>query len=169
MAGLRIVDETPADFQAVRRINEAAFDTRAEAELVEVLRERAKPLISLVAEDEGAIAGHILFTPVTIADCDARLFGLAPMAVDPTRQRAGIGSVLVREGLSRCEQLGAAGVVVLGHPGYYPRFGFRPASAFGITSEYDVPDAAFMALELAAGSLDCVCGVARYHPAFAGL
>ncbi len=169
MAGLRIVDETPADFQAVRRINEAAFDTRAEAELVEVLRERAKPLISLVAEDEGAIVGHILFTPVTVEDCESCLFGLAPMAVDPARQRSGIGSRLVREGLSRCEQVGAAGVVVLGHPGYYPRFGFRPASAFGIASEYAVPDAAFMALELADSSLERVSGVARYHPAFAGL
>ena len=164
---IRIREEAPADADAVRRINEAAFDTPAEARLVDALRLSADPLISLVAESSGAIAGHILFSPVTADASDVRLLGLGPMAVDPARQRSGIGSMLVTEGLARCRDTGAAGVVVLGHPDYYPRFGFRSASAFGITSEYDVPDDVFMALELVDGGLEPVSGLVRYHPAFA--
>jgi putative acetyltransferase len=89
------------------------------------------------------------------------------MAVGPARQRAGIGSALVRAGLERCKLLDAAAVVVLGHPAYYPRFGFVPAAAFGLACEYDVPAEAFMALELRPGALRGAAGTLRYHAAFA--
>ena len=149
-------------------MSRAAFDTGSEADLVDRLRERANPFISLVADDGGSIVGHILFTPVTLSGhANLRLLGLAPMAVVPSAQRRGIGSALVCAGLERCRKEGAAAVVVLGHPAYYPRFGFSAASGFGIRSEYDVPDEAFMALELEAGSLRGRTGTIRYHDAFA--
>lgn len=162
--------ETETDHGAVRAINTAAFDTDAEARLVDLLRERAHPLVSLVADDGGAVVGHILFTPATLdSRPDLTLMGLAPMAVTPDRQRGGIGGALVRAGLAACREVGAGAVVVLGHPTYYPRFGFAPAGARGLRCEYDAPPEAFMALELAAGTLDGASGVVRYHPAFAEL
>ena len=97
------------------------------------------------------------------------LVGLAPMAVAPGHQRKGIGSHLVREGLARCRAAGVAGVVVLGHAEYYPRFGFVPAQQFGLRCEYDVPADVFMALELTQGALRGVSGLVRYHAAFAAV
>jgi putative acetyltransferase len=94
------------------------------------------------------------------------LMGLAPMAVVPARQRQGIGARLIAVGLERCGQLGAAAVVVLGHADYYPRFGFTPASRFGLRCEYDVPDDVFMVRELAGGGLTGLAGTIRYHPVF---
>ena len=95
-----------------------------------------------------------------------RAMALAPMAVVPERQRAGIGSELVRDGLARCRLRGVEAVFVVGHPAYYPRFGFSRASDFGITCEFEVPDEAFMALELAPGSLRGRTGQVFYHEAF---
>lgn len=95
--------------------------------------------------------------------------GLAPMAVLPSHQRRGIGSALVRAGLQHCRQLGIGAVAVLGHPDYYPRFGFRPSTRFGISSEYDAPAEAFMVLELQEGYLAGRSGVIRFHPAFRGV
>lgn len=164
-----IREERPVDRAAVYTLNTAAFGQPAEADLVDRLRDAAQPLISLVAEDDGAIVGHIMFTPVTLAGYDERLMGLAPMAVVPGRQRSGIGSALVRAGLDACARLGAAAVVVLGHPEFYPRFGFSPAADFGIASEYDAPREAFMAIELRPGSLQRASGTISYHPAFSGL
>ena len=168
-AGPTIREERPFDHAAIHAVNTAAFDTPAEADLVDTLRTRAVPYVSLVAELDGEIAGHILFTPVTLTDPPGLVMGLAPLAVRPDRQRQGVGAALVREGLTRLRQLGAIAVVVLGHPDYYPRFGFEAASRFGIRSEYDVPEDAFMLIELVPGSLDGVHGTARYHPAFAAV
>jgi len=166
---MRIRPERDADRDAVRIVNATAFDTTAEADLVDALREQARPLISLVADDHGEVAGHIMFSRVTVSGCpDARVAGLAPMAVLPARQREGIGSALVRAGLKRCGELGFTSVVVLGHPEYYPRFGFEPAARFGIDSEYDAPADAFMVLELESGALRGITGTAIFHPAFGG-
>ncbi|MDX2193016.1 MAG: N-acetyltransferase [Gemmatimonadales bacterium] len=160
-------DERPADTDAIRRVHLAAFETGEEAGLVDRLRGAAAPRVSLVAEADGDIVGHILFSPMTLDAAPAlRLMGLAPMAVLPARQRAGVGSALVASGLAACRALGADAVAVLGHAAYYPRFGFLPASRFGLRAAYDVPDDCFMALELRPGALASAHGVARYHPAF---
>lgn len=147
-----------------------AFDTGAEADLVEQLRQRARPLVSLVAEGPGVLPGHILFSPVTLeGQAGLQLMGLAPLAVRPDHQGQGIGSALVEHGLAACRAAGIGAVVVLGHATYYPRFGFVPASRFGLRSEYAVPDEVFMACELLPGYLESASGLIRYHPAFAEL
>ncbi|MDH3728051.1 MAG: N-acetyltransferase [Myxococcales bacterium] len=167
---MRIRPEDPNDLAAVHAVNEAAFETSAEADLVDALRGKAQPLISLVAEVAGSIVGHILFSPVKLADQSGHmLMGLGPMAVIPQHQRQGIGSALVREGLKRCTESGCEAVVVLGHPAYYPRFGFVPASRYGVSSEYDVPDDVFMIMELQPGSLRGVSGKVSYDEAFSGV
>jgi len=167
---MRIRPEDSNDLAAVHAVNEAAFETSAEAELVDALRGKAQPLISLVAEVAGSIVGHILFSPVKLADQSGHmLMGLGPMAVIPQHQRQGIGSALVREGLNRCAALGCDAVVVLGHPAYYPRFGFVPASRYGVSSEYDVPDDVFMIMELQPGSLRGISGEVSYDEAFYGV
>lgn len=162
--------ESQKDITAVDAVNRAAFETDGEARLVALLRTQATPVISLVAETDGRIVGHIMFSPVE-ADGAApgAVLGLAPMAVLPEYQRRGIGAELVRAGLDACRGIGARALVVLGHPEFYPRFGFVPASRFGLTSEYGVPDDVFMAMELEQGSLTGVSGVTRYHPAFGTL
>ena len=148
-------------------MNTAAFATRLEADLVDIVRQTTDPIISLVADDGEKIIGHILFSPVTLSgQPDATIMGLAPMAVLPSEQRRGIGSALVREGLTHCKKVGAGAVVVVGHPNYYPRFGFRPAGTFNLKSEYDVPDDVFMALELTPGYLQGKAGTIHYHSAF---
>jgi putative acetyltransferase len=148
-------------------VNLAAFETAAEANLVDALRQQARPLISLVAQDGVEIVGHIMFSPVSLAShAKLNLMGLAPMAVMPAHQRKGVGSALVRAGLERCRELGVGAVVVLGHPGYYPRFGFQPSVRFGIASEYDAPPEAFMVLELQPGYLSGVSGTVKFHAAF---
>lgn len=164
---MRVRGERPQDRASVRAVNTAAFETSAEADLVDALREQVHPLISLVAEMDGEIVGHILFSPVALdGHPERRILGLAPMAVLPARQRQGIGSALVRAGLERCRELGYGAVVLLGHPSYYPRFGFQPAARFGIGSEFEAPDEAFMLLELAPGYLAGASGTVHFHAAF---
>ena len=159
--------EEQGDRAGVRAVNVSAFETALEASLVDALREHAEPLVSLVADDDSAIVGHIMFSPVSLSGHPAlRIMGLAPMAVFPDRQRKGIGSALVRAGLEQCKRLGFGAVVVLGHPAYYPRFGFSPSARFGIGCEYDVPDDVFMAVELQAGFLRVASGTIKYHAAF---
>jgi putative acetyltransferase len=162
--------ERDTDHAAVHAVNAAAFPTPMEADLVDALRREADPLVSLVAERAGAILGHILFSPVTLdGRPDLRIMGLAPMAIAPEHQRSGIGSALVRAGLDECRQRGFSAVVVLGHPEYYPRFGFSPAVRYGIRSEYDVPDEVFMAMELVPGALRDARGTVQYHAAFSSV
>lgn len=161
--------EEKKDWASVYEVNASAFETPVEADLVNTLREHAQPVVSLVAEDEddGAIVGHIMFSPVSLPGYpELRIMGLAPMAVAPERQGKGIGSALVRAGLEQCKQLGFGAVVVLGHPEYYPRFGFMPFTRFGIVCEYEVPEEAFMLLELHPGYLRGASGKVKYHAAF---
>ncbi len=160
-----IRQEQPEDVAMIHHVVHQAFGQAAEANLVDALRRNGKAKISLVAEDNGRVIGHILFSEVTL-EGQLTGIGLAPMAVSPERQNEGIGSRLVEEGLKRCREAGYLFAVVLGHPEFYPRFGFVRASLFGLKSEYNVRDEAFMALELAKGSLAGFAGMVKYQPEF---
>lgn len=166
---IRIRPETPSDIPAIRHVNELAFARPNEARLVDALREAARPFLSLIAETDGEIVGHICFSRAEVERPDGHkveILGLAPMAVLPERQNQGIGSQLVKAGLDTCREAGYGVVIVLGHPDYYPRFGFVPAAPRGLVSEYDVPEPVFMMTELVPGAAAEVQGVARYHEAF---
>jgi putative acetyltransferase len=156
------------DRAGVLDILRRAFGGETEAELVEALRAAGKITHSLVAKSDGRLVGCIVFSPMTIGDDKESVpaVGLAPVAVLPGFQGLGIGSRLIKEGLDACRSAGHTRVIVLGHPGYYPRFGFVPASTFGISSTYEVPDDAFMACALEEGAFDGVSGVARYATEF---
>lgn len=170
LEGTEVRAERSDDAAAVRAVHEAAFERAAEALLVDALRARARPVVSLVAEVDGAIVGHAMLSPVALpGHPNARLMGLAPVGVLPAHQRRGVGSALVRAGLDACRRRDVGAVVVLGHPAYYPRFGFAPAGRFGLGCEYDAPAEAFMALELRPGQLAGVSGTVRYHAAFRDL
>jgi len=159
--------EEEKDWAAVQAVNESAFETSAEARLVDRLRKEAQPVISLIAEDANEIVGHIMFSPVSLSDhAHLKVMGLGPMAVLPKLQGKGIGSTLVRAGLEQCKQLGFGAVVLVGHPEFYSRFEFRPASRFHLTCEFEVPEEAFMAVELEPGFLADVSGIIKYHPKF---
>ena len=165
---IEIRAERPEDAPGIRIVNELAFGQPTEAGIVDRLRESSADFISLVAEDE-AVVGHILFTPAVIESHARRVvgMGLAPMAVAPDRQRQGIGSALVRRGLEILRERGCPFVIVLGHPEYYPRFGFDPASAHGLACQWGgVPDEAFMVTILDAQAMKGMSGVARYREEF---
>ena len=167
MSDVRVRDEAPRDVEAVRSVLTEAFPSAAEANLVDALRGQTDPQISLVAEHPTrGIVGHILFTPVTIRSAASKAIGLGPMAVHPAIQRRGVGSALVAAGLAACEAAGEQIVVVLGHPSYYPRFGFQPAWDFGLYYVAEGPNPAFMARELRPGALTAQGGEVSYHPAF---
>ena len=157
--------EQPGEEAEIRRVHLQAFETDAEANLVDALRVADVELISLVAEENGEVVGHILFSPVTINGLSG-MMGLAPMAVLPHWQNKGVGTQLVNEGLKVCKAAGHGAVVVLGHPGYYPRFGFVPSTGFGIKSEYDVPAEVFMVRELKPDALKGITGTVKYHQKF---
>jgi putative acetyltransferase len=160
--------ERPEDAAQVRHANELAFGQAMEADLVDKLRQACTDTLSLVAEDD-TIVGYIFFTPVLVESAERRVLGmaLAPMAVLPDRQRRGIGSQLVRRGLNILRDRGCPFVVLVGHPEFYPRFGFEPCSAHGITSQWEgIPDNAFMILVLDAQTMTGVSGVAKYRKEF---
>jgi putative acetyltransferase len=162
--------EQKQDRASVRAVNLSAFGTAAEANLVDALREQAYPFVSLVAEVDAEIIGHIMFSPVSLdGHPELRLMGLAPMAVAPAHQRNGVGSALVRAGLGHCGRLGFGAVAVLGYPFHYSRFGFQTAADFGIGCNYDAPVQAFMLLELQPGYLRGIAGAVRFHAAFKDL
>jgi putative acetyltransferase len=155
-------DEIPGDKADIQAVHAAAFPMDAEARLVDLLCERGKALVSLVAVTDEGVVGHILFSPVTIEAPHAFSgAGLAPLAVLPSCHRQGIGSALIRAGLDSCRARGIGYVVVLGDPAYYGRFGFTTASERGLANEYGA-GAAFMVQELQAGALPTGGGLVRF-------
>ncbi|MFC2066350.1 GNAT family N-acetyltransferase [Chloroflexota bacterium] len=160
--------EMPGDIDSIRHVNEESFGGKEEGQIIEKLRNRGLLTISLVAVRDNGIVGHIAFSPVKVeSECSSfEAITLAPMAVLPAHQRKGIGSKLVRAGLEECRSLGYEVVVVLGHPDYYPRFGFVPAKPKNIDCEFEVPDEAWMVLELREGALAGRSGTVKFQPEF---
>lgn len=166
---ITIRHEVASDVDAVRRVNLAAFDHAMEADLVDTLRRTCRASLSLVAELDGQVVGHILFTPASLDTGGGLIEGmaLAPMAVLPPLQRKGIGSRLVEEGLQILRDTACPFVILVGHADYYPRFGFEPASRHGLECQWEgVPDEAFMVAILDSARLEGVSGVARYRDEF---
>lgn len=168
----KIRPEIPYDYPSIRDVNILAFNNQEnEARLVELIRksEYFIPKLSLVAENEDQeIIGHILISSINLITENGQVptLGLAPMAVKPGNQNTGIGSALVRKGLEACQTLGYKHIFVLGHPNFYPKFGFTPSKNFGITPPFPVPEEVFMAHELESGSLSGLHGKIEYPPAF---
>lgn len=161
--------ERPEDIPHVRIINEKAFEQPTEANIVDKLRQSCPDGLSLVAEKDNHMVGHILFSPVVVENTRQRVegMGLAPMAVLTDRQRQGIGSSLVRRGLDILRERSCPFIIVLGHPDFYPRFGFEIASKHGLSSQWEgVPDEAFMVLILDDNIMEGVSGIARYRDEF---
>ncbi len=161
-------EELPGDEQAIYEVNASAFHRTEESELVDELRKHCYGLLSVVAVNQGKIVGHILFSPVLVHGDHGIAWGmgLGPMAVLPDYQRRGIGSRLVKDSVTRLRDAKCPFLVVLGHPQYYPRFGFKPASCYGIECEWAVPDEAFMVRVLDPTRMKGVKGIARYRPEF---
>ncbi len=168
--GLSIIvrPEGPEDEAAVAEVNEDAFERPDEAAVVAALRRGAAflPGLSLIAEVHDAFVGHILFTRLHVGVARSPGLALAPLAVRKVHQRRRIGLALGREGLRLATARGEAFAIVLGHPEYYPRFGFAPASRFGIRAPFEVRDEALMALELLPGGLNGVSGLIEWAPEF---
>lgn len=168
-------DDWPEHSAEVAGVHEQAFGRRDEAALVAAVRKARSATISLVAQlapeerrhEPWPIVGHVLLSPVTIdGRSEPRGLGLGPIAVLPAHQRKGFGTQMMQGGLRRARSLGYAYIVILGDPRFYRRFGFAPASRFGLRYERSVPDEAFMAIELIPGALAGLSGVVRYLPAF---
>ncbi|MGI9544238.1 MAG: GNAT family N-acetyltransferase [Cyclobacteriaceae bacterium] len=165
-----IRSETPEDYTLIDTINDEAFGQPDEGLLIRALRKRSDfiPDLSLVAWVKGNPIGHVLFTPIEIHSGE-KSFGslaLAPMAVRPQYQKKGVGTALVAAGIEKARQLGFKSIIVLGHPKYYPRFGFRPASLWSIKAPFEVSDDAFMALELTKEGLEGIHGTVAYPEEF---
>lgn len=161
--------ERPGDGPAVRQVLEAAFPTAAEADLAERLRGNGKAVIALVAEDEGRIVGHVVFSPLTIEPLAGTVgLGLGPLAVLPDHEKHGVGRRLVQNGLAECRKWGAGFVSVLGEPDYYGRFGFESAREHGLRNEFAADDY-FMVFELKNHGLPPRDSMIRYAPEFKGM
>ena len=163
-----IRDERPEDAEAVHAVLLAAFGREAEARLVERLRASRKIVCAMAAEDKGRVLGHVVFSRISVESGDSEIpvLALAPLAVLPAFQRLGIGSALMSAGLARCRELGHTRVVALGESAYYGRFGFVPASRFGLKCAFAAPEEAFMAIELEPGAFAQVSGDVRYGQEF---
>lgn len=160
--------EIAADRQGIRELVTAAFDSANEADLADALRDDGALAVSLTAVQGGAIIGYIGFSRIRITGQGGTTtaLALAPVAVHPEHQRKGIGAELIRTGLNRAREVGFDVVVVVGHADYYPRFGFKSARSHGVHCPFDVPDSAWMLVELAPGSVSRHAGMVDYHAAF---
>ena len=158
--------EEAGDVPGIRDVNRRAFGREDEARLVDDLRDGGYARLSLVAEEGGRLVGHVMFSEAAIRTASGEIGALAvgPVGVIPDRQRRGVGSALIREGLGRCARAGHSIVVLLGHPDYYPRFGFSAERAGNLSSAYS--GEAFMALELVSGALSGVVGEFEFAPPF---
>ena len=162
---ITVRDERPDDLAAIREVNDRAFDQPLEGRIVDALRAHGAVQLSLVAEVEGQVVGHILFSPIT-GPGGVVGSGLGPMAVTPDHQKRGVGAALIAAALPRLRDAGFPFVVVLGHDGYYTRFGFGPASRHGLRCEWDVPDESFMVHVIDVGATTAAAGLVRYRPEF---
>ena len=164
---IEIRQESEGDAAAIRSVQEQAFNEEDEAKVVDMLRASDSIVLSLVAVAAGRVVGHVLFSPVTVESSppDSLWVALGPIGVLPDHQGRGIGSLLVREGLAQCQLQGCDGVVLLGDPAYYGRFGFVPASDCGLTCVYG-GGPAFQAIGLRQGALGQVTGVVSFAPEF---
>ena len=158
---MTIRPETPDDRDAIHAVHALSFPSTIEARLVDALRDAGRLVVSLVAELQGEVVGHVAFSPVNLTNTDDGV-GLGPVAVRPTARRRGIAEALIRAG---CTESNAGFVVVLGEPAYYRRFGFSPASRFNLSDEYGGGDA-FQVLELRRGAIPSGGGVVRYASEF---
>jgi len=155
--------EEPGDLAAIRDVNHRAFGQDQEGNIVDALRANGGVLLSLVAVKHDRVVGHIMYSPARVGSVHGAALG--PMAVAPDQQRQGIGTALVEAGNDRLARDGCPFVVVVGHAEFYPRFGFRPASTYGITCEWEVPDDVFMVLMLN-GTQMAAAGPAEFRREF---
>jgi putative acetyltransferase len=165
---VQIQEELPDDIPAIRELNQRAFGQDQEANIVDALRSNGGCLLSLVAIVNDRLVGHIMYSPLSVGS-EITGAALGPMAVLPEYQRQGIGSQLVEAGNQKLNDAGCPFIIVVGHPEYYPKFGFTPANAHGITCEWEVPDNAFMLLVLDQMKMQGVSGSAKYRPEFSSV
>jgi Predicted acetyltransferase len=161
--------EKENDHKPIYDVNKLAFQQEDESKLIEKIRkgENFIPKLSIVAEIDNRIVGHILFSKIKIiGDSDYESLALAPMAVIPEFQRRGVGSELIKNGLDKAKKLGFDSIIVLGHKEYYPKFGFQRASKWGIKCPFEVPDEVFMAIELTEKALEGKAGTVEYPDEF---
>jgi putative acetyltransferase len=166
---MEIRQEKQEDINEIRALNERAFGQPQEANIIDKLRSNCEGLLSLVAIENEKIAGHILFSPAVIEGQHGIIkgMGLAPMAVLPEMQRQGTGTQLVKTGIENLKKMQCPFIIVLGHPEYYPRFGFERASLYGIKCQWEgIPDEAFMVLRLDKSTMNPVSGLAKYRDEF---
>jgi putative acetyltransferase len=161
---IEIREERPRDVAAIRDVNRQAFGGSDESAIVDALRANGAALLSLVATLDDRVVGHIMYSPAVVSAVAGAALG--PVAVLPECQRKGIGTRLIEAGTRKIKEQACPFIIVVGHAAYYPRFGFRPASSYGITCEFDVPDEVFMVLVLNDAAMHGVGGVARYRPEF---
>jgi len=161
---IEVSEERLEDIAAIREVNRRAFEQDLEGHIVDALRANGAALLSLVGKVGGRVAGHIMYSPITVNGVEGAALG--PMSVLPEHQRQGIGSALVHAGSRRLKESGCPFVIVLGHAEFYPKFGFVPATTRGITCEWDVPDDVFMVLVLDESKMDRARGRAQYRHEF---
>ena len=161
---IEIRPEEPGDIEAIRDVNRRAFGQEQEGRIVDALRANGGAVLSLVATQQGQVVGHVMYSPARIGGVDGAALG--PMAVVPEEQGHGIGTKLVEVGNDQLARRGCPLIVVVGHPKFYPRFGFRPGRTYEITCEWDLPDDVFMVLALDATQMARAVGAAVYRAEF---